>query len=248
MKMAMLGTFLVGCNYGAVFGDCEVACHAPDQCPGGFGCGSESLCRAAGATQSCMAVLGDAHQSNDGSAGNTTVTLRQTIDDVIAPNLTESCTNGDNTTGDMHWYRVFSLAQDGIPGTFHVDNVTFGVEQSVGQPQVAIALGTYGGTFGASTLDQTKIAPVVTSNVVVPATTTGELVMQAFNQDIPGGAILVVELDVADQTGTGRRVNIGLTTNAEARAGYERSATCGPAVPSTTPSNKHLIITVTGRH
>jgi hypothetical protein len=245
--MAMLVTTLAaGCSYGASFADCEVTCHAPDQCPDGFSCGTEGLCRAGGATQSCMAVLADAHMSGDGG-GNTQVTLRQTVDDSIAPNLTDACANADGTTADMHWYRVFSLAQAGIATTFHVTGVTFGVEKAVGTPQARVALGTYSGTFGQTTLDTTKITPLSSSQITVADASTGGLVTQAFNHDVPGNANLVVEIDVADQNGTGRVMNLGLTTSAEARPGYDQSSKCGPAVP-TEPANKHLVITVTGTH
>jgi hypothetical protein len=245
VKPALVLFVATACQYSATFADCEVTCHGPGSCPDGFTCGNESLCRSAGATQTCNQVLGDAHLADGG--GNTSVTLRQTTDDSVAPNITLTCTNPDGTTADEHWYRVFSLSQAGITTTLHVDKVTFGVEQASGGPSVRVALATYTGTFGAATLDPTKIAPLVANPIVVPDTTTGELVVQQMNQNVPGGANLVVELDVADQNGTNKQVKIGLTTSAEGRPGYEDSAKCGPSAP-TSPSNKHFIITVTGTH
>lgn len=62
MDRALVALALVaGCQYGAAFSDCEIACHAPADCPPSLTCGSEGLCRINGNTISCMAVLGDAH-------------------------------------------------------------------------------------------------------------------------------------------------------------------------------------------
>ena len=58
------------CSYGASFADCEVVCHASDDCPSGFACGGEGLCRPTGVGDSCARLLGDASQPPNGDGGS----------------------------------------------------------------------------------------------------------------------------------------------------------------------------------
>ena len=59
-----------GCSYGAAFEDCRVACDRPDECPSGFACGTEGLCRIAGVAASCAIVLVDAQPVGDGNGSD----------------------------------------------------------------------------------------------------------------------------------------------------------------------------------
>jgi hypothetical protein len=88
-------------------------------CPDDFTCVA-GQCRIAGQTGACVA--GDS------------VTLRQAVDDRVERSLEFGCTNGDGTTADGSWYRVFSLEEAGITGAFEVTNVTVGVCFAVAGP------------------------------------------------------------------------------------------------------------------
>jgi hypothetical protein len=60
---AAVGVLLWGaCSYGPSFGDCTIQCAGQSDCPTGFSCGDESLCRPSGAAASCAMTdaLGDA--------------------------------------------------------------------------------------------------------------------------------------------------------------------------------------------
>ena len=62
---ALAAVVAAGCSYGASFEDCQVACRAADQCPAGYTCGPEGLCRGPGTSQMCASVLGDAALARD---------------------------------------------------------------------------------------------------------------------------------------------------------------------------------------
>lgn len=59
------GAIVTSCTYSASFNDCAVECRAPDQCPSGFTCGGEGFCRAAGASDTCASIRGDAGLADD---------------------------------------------------------------------------------------------------------------------------------------------------------------------------------------
>lgn len=58
VRVLVLGLALVSCVYQTHFSDCAVRCS--DGCPDGLTCGGEGLCRTAGQTQTCAAIMGDA--------------------------------------------------------------------------------------------------------------------------------------------------------------------------------------------
>jgi hypothetical protein len=69
---AIIGVLLAGCGYRPDFMDCAIDCSSASGCPGGFSCGAESLCRAAGATATCGAILDAAGDSGDALAVDAT--------------------------------------------------------------------------------------------------------------------------------------------------------------------------------
>jgi hypothetical protein len=224
-----------GCSYGVSFSDCELSCAGTAPCPDGFTC-RDGLCRLGGATGACEAPG--------------TVTLRQTADDKIDRNLVFACTNGDGTTAAGSWYRVFSLAEANVTATFHVTEVTLGICFAVGTPKVTAKLGTYSGTFGDTTLDLAKVAPIESADAMVPATQITELVPIPIAVDVPAGSNLVVEITVPDLSGTGQQVNIGSTDASQTHPGYLREPLCGVVQATTTTSAGHpdaaFVLTVTG--
>ncbi len=60
----VLTTLGASCSYAPAFGDCEVTCNAPDQCPSGFTCNQEGRCRAPATSGNCNDVLGDARRDS----------------------------------------------------------------------------------------------------------------------------------------------------------------------------------------
>ena len=223
------------CGYDVTFSDCEVRCTGSNDCPDGFSC-QANLCRVNGNTGPCAAPG--------------TVTLRQTGNDTIDPNLVFSCTNADTTTADTSWYRVFSLSDAGISGAFDVDKITLGLAKVVGMVTVQVAVGTYGGSPGANTLDVSKITKIGMASVPIMASGIPELEPIPITATIPGGANLIVEVDVADQNGTGNEIDIGSTDASQTHPAYVRIPLCGTSTPTTTTSaslpNAAFVLTVEG--
>ena len=91
--LVALVALLGGCSYSASFGDCEVLCNAPDQCPSGFTCGNENRCRASGTSGNCNDVLGDARRdSSDNGDGPPGARCAGTV--TACQDLTNSSTCG----------------------------------------------------------------------------------------------------------------------------------------------------------
>jgi len=253
---------LTGCNRSS-FLDCEVTCTAQSGCPDGFAC-IGGFCRGAGAFGSCDAVL-DAQPSLDSEdsdapiadAPRGPITLRETSDNAIAANNSITCkSNSDGASSDQTWFRAFALADFGITGPFHVTRVDFGIQESAGTPSVTVQVGTYAGAVGATTLDPSLITPLASSSVVIPATTTGEMIGVPITADVPANGKLAVAIVAPDLRGTSpvKRVFIGASQGGEAQPGYILSVTCGITPLAKRPIDVDpvmfpmvdLIITVTG--
>ena len=70
VRFLVLFALVSGCSYNAGLRDCDVrVCQGPSDCPSDFTCDGEGFCRAAGATQSCAAVIGDANKGTDAPIG-----------------------------------------------------------------------------------------------------------------------------------------------------------------------------------
>ena len=223
------------CGYDVTFNDCEVRCQGSNDCPDGFSC-QESLCRVAGMSGAC------------GTPG--TMTLRQTSDDKIDSNLVFACTNADQTTADTSWYRIFSLDEAGISGTFTIDKVTLGVAKSVGTPSASVKVGVYLGQFPAGALDPAQITMATSASVPIPASGIATSVAIPITAAIPAGSKIAVEVDIADQTGTGNQVDIGSSDSAQTHPAYIRTPKCGNNSPITTVTaglpNAAFVLTVEG--
>jgi len=180
-------------------------------------------------------------------AGGTT--LRQTVDDKVERSLVFGCTNSDGTTPDTSWYRVFSLADEGIAGGFDVESVGVGVCFAVGTPEITVKLGTLAGTPGAM-LDPTDITPLGSATTTIQATQISKVIDVPLTAAVPAGAQLVVEVASPDQVGTGQQFTIGVTAADEDRAAYLRAPLCGTANATLTTTagvpDAHVVLTVTG--
>jgi hypothetical protein len=237
VTVLLLALIASGCTYGVSFEDCQLTCMAAADCPDGFDC-RDNLCRAGGAMGACTAP---------GS-----VTLRQTDDDTVDRNLIFACTNGDGTTAATSWYRLFSLAESEVFTPFHVDHATLGISFSVGQPLVIANLYTYtGGSPGDNQLDLANAALVDMATITPPETQITELVTIPLQPVvIPAGSLVLLEIRVTDQLGTGRQINIGSTDAKQGRPGYFLTPLCGTTTPTSTQAANHpdarFVLTLTG--
>ncbi len=201
-------------------------------CPDDFTC-MEGLCRSPGASGACG-----------------TITLRQTADDKVERSLEFGCTNGDGSSADTSWYRVFSLSEEGITNTFAVESISVGVCFAVGTPEITVKVGTYGGSPDDTTLALGNITMLGSAEVTVPATQISKVIEVPIAATVPAGANLVVEVASPDLIGTGQQLNIGVTAAGESRPGFLRAPLCGTANPTKTTTagaaDAHLVLTVTG--
>lgn len=202
-----------------------------EACPDGFTC-MEGVCRAEGSTGPCG-----------------TVTLRQTDNDTVERSLVFGCTNSDGTTPDTSWYRVFSLADEGITSTFAVESVGVGVCFAVGTPEITIKVGTYDGGAG-TTIDLADVSVLSSEMVTIQATQISRVIEVPIAASVPAGANLIVEVESPDLVGTGQQINIGVTAADEDRPGFLRAPLCGTQTPTQTVAagvpDAHVVLTVTG--
>ena len=255
---------VAGCSRSS-FLDCEVTCSAESGCPDGFAC-IGGFCRGDGAFGSCDAVLDarppvDARdQEPDASIPDAPlgpITLQETADNTIAADNSITCRSAaDGANTDQTWFRAFALADFAITGPFRVTKVDFGIQESAGTPSVVVQVGTYGGAVGATTLDPSRITPLASRSVVIPATTTGEMVDVPITANIPANGKLAVSIIAPDLRGTSpaKRVFIGASKGGETQPGYITAVACGITPLAMRPIDVDpvsfpmvdLIITVTG--
>jgi hypothetical protein len=246
----VLGVIGSGCSYQPSFGDCEIACTTT--CPSDLTCRA-GFCRAEAATASCSEVLGDANLGKDGSDGSDgsqgVVVLRETADDIIQNGNTPTCRNTDNTTADNTYFRVFSLAEAGVTGTFHASEVDFALDETQQDVDVVVEIGTYAGGLDGATITQALITPAASVTMPVKLSLQRQLIAVPLTAAIPAGSDVIVTIRVPDLLGTTNSFFSGSTTSAETHPGYMQSAKCNAAAKTTTAAgfpDSRLIITVTG--
>jgi hypothetical protein len=187
-----------------------------------------------------------------------TVTLQETTNNTLVIPNSGACQYTDglgNTvaTADNVWYRAFQLSDFNITNTFHVTQVTFGVEAASGSPNAQVKVGSYTGAVGGATIDLTMITPLNAAPVNVTNTTTGEMVPVPITADIPAGGKLVVQIAAPDYGSTSNRLLfIGSSNAGETKPGYWTSTGCAVTAPETTAAagfpTENMIILVTGNH
>ena len=192
----------------------------------------------------------------------TTSQTIQAVNSIACPGATAGTTTANN------YYRVFDLPAMGISGAFTVTKVSFQIEHcrpTSGSTctNVAVRVGTYTGTPGATLATASMI--ILASNATVPVptvledcnamTTPGGTVDAPISATIPAGSKLLVEVDAPD-TGT-YAFYMGSNTSGESGFGYVMAPNrCNITVPSnisgvlgqTPAAPRHLLLTVTGTY
>jgi formylglycine-generating enzyme required for sulfatase activity len=107
MLLAYLVLFVSSCAYDASFHDCAVACADDAGCPDGLACGSEGLCRTAGATAACSTMLGD------GGGGSSFPSCAQ-LAATCGPNGDDDCCSTAMPIPGGTYYRSYDVGSDGM--------------------------------------------------------------------------------------------------------------------------------------
>jgi hypothetical protein len=193
-------------------------------------------------------------QSIDAPSGPQTATLTQTSDNTVTVGDSLACpdTAGNATQLDA-WYRVFSLSAAGISGAFTVQQVDFAAQEAAGTQSVQVFVGTYTGTLGAGTLDQTKLTSLGNKVVSVPGTSTGEPLTASFTGiTIPAGSNMYVEILSPDHSNTSTYFYVGASGGSQTTPAYIMAPGCGVTTPELTTTasaaSGSVILTVTGTY
>jgi hypothetical protein len=243
----VLGVIGSGCSYQPSFGDCEITCTTT--CPADLKC-SGGFCRVLAATAPCSEVLGDAGLHDDGGdGGEDVVVLRQTADDNIQSGNTPTCRNTDNTTADNKYFRVFSLAEAGVTGGFHITEIDWALDETQQDVDVVVAIGTYTGGLDGATINSALITPINSVSAPIKLSLQRHIETVPLTANIPAGSDVIVTLQVPDLLGTTNSFFMGSTTSSETHPGYMQSAKCNTAPKTTTAAgfpDSRLIITASG--
>jgi len=224
------------------------------------GCASANL----GSNSNPDGQPGDSQNEPDTSPPDSApvqATLQQTTNTTVTDLNSVACAQSDGNgnllfTHANSWYRVYSLADAGITGSFDVSKVTFGVESSQNEPPLTIKVGSYGGTpDDTAPLDLAQVTVLGTTTAVVANTTTAVSIDAPITATLPAGGKLIVEITSTARTTNGERFLIGTTTGPFQHTNYLASATCAITVPTTMAAlgcvgcaASQAIITVTGTH
>lgn len=183
-------------------------------------------------------AVGDGTINNpiDGSlidAAPVPVTLSQNASTAVTGGSFACVNTGNNRTRENSYYRVFPLADHGVPGSLEVKMVSFAVESAVagaGTSQAAqVKIGRYAGIAGTQ-LDLTMITPINAAAVQIP-NGNGTTVTVPITGVLPPGSNLVVELAIPDGDATGNQFFIGTNAAGETKPGYIRAPTCTVNAP-----------------
>lgn len=156
-------------------------------------------------------------------------TLQQTADDVVAPGQNFPCDGESGQEYGMTWYRAIALSDYGITETLRITSVSFGVQGSSASSPVAVAVGSYAGAIGGSTID---LSQVTTLASVQAAPASSGIQTVAIAATIPAGGNFVLSVAAPDEPPGGTFV-IGSTIAAEDHPAYLTSTTCVIQKPET---------------
>jgi len=196
----------------------------------------------------------DAAPHIDSPTGGGTQTLTQTTANTDTQ-VGLACANSGGYTLRNSYYRVFTLSDYGVTGTFHVTGIDFIVSAAAQSPQLTIGIGTYTGTAGGQTITKANIALTQTTTYTPPSTTTAVPVHVPIAADISGQLVVEIDQSTAGTSGTPYQFYIGANESGESKPGYISSADCMLGTPTsmdyeaglqTTPTHSNMVLTVTG--
>ena len=203
-------------------------------------------------------------QMSDAPIGPQMRTLTQTTSQTLKAGNNIACGTAPYT-GANNYYRVFDLAAAGITGAFTVSKVSFQVEHCHNDNNngctVAVRVGTYTGTPGATLSNSNMTILASNSTVAVPEvieaagpppTTPGGTVDANITATIPAGKKLLVEVDAPDGANV-YSFYMGSNDGGESGFGYLMAAGCSVTNPTNistlgTAAARHLLMTVTGTY
>lgn len=197
----------------------------------------------------------DAPPHIDSPTGGGTQTLSQTTasDDTqvgIACSASDPITNATLYTRRNSYYRVFTLSDYGVTGTFHVSGIDFIVSYASKSPVLTVGVGTYSGTAGGATLTKSNITITQSTTYTPSDTTTAVPVHIPIAADITGNLVVEIDQTTSGSSGTPYFFFIGANTSGEAKPGYISSADCSISDPTSMTqeagSPADMVLTVTG--
>lgn len=196
----------------------------------------------------------DAFVQLDAPMGGGTQTLTQTTANTDTQ-VGIACANSGGYTLRNSYYRVYTLSDYGITGTFHVTGIDFIVSAAAQSPSLTIGIGTYNGTTGGQTITKANISLTQTTSFTPTTTTTAVPVHVPIAADISGNLVVEIDQATAGTSGTPYQFYIGANESGESKPGYISSADCTLPTPTsmdyeaglqTTPTHSNLVLTVTG--
>lgn len=196
----------------------------------------------------------DAAPHIDSPMGGGTQTLTQTTANTDTQ-VGIACASSGGYTLRNSYYRVFTLSDYGVTGTFHVTGIDFIVSTAAQSPQLTIGVGTYSGTTGGQTITKANISLTQTTTYTPPSTTSAVPVHVPIAADITGNLVVEIDQATAGSSGTPYQFYIGANESGESKPGYISSADCTLPTPTsmdyeaglqTTPTHSNMVLTVTG--
>ena len=160
-------------------------------------------------------------------------TVTHNNSDVVVDGLGLTCQSGGITT-DNAFYGVFDLPGDfGISDDWMVDTVEFGIDEVLNAPgdsyPITINIWTTDGTFPTGTL--TLIGGAQFTMTSADALTVKSVDLSGEGIVVPGGSVMVVQMEVQDDTQTGFR--LGASDIAANDDSWIQSEPCGLTDPDT---------------
>jgi hypothetical protein len=203
------------------------------------------------------ASLPDASGAGAADASPGLVTLRETASDVAVAGHSDACIEAAGTITRAQTYaRVFPLASFAQLGgaALEVTAVSFAYS-ATHAPGITIALGTYAGPLGATSLNSAQITWITTEGIDPPdspgqaaATVTAPI---AAAPTVAGDAVLVVAIASPDYASDAGTFSVAGTSGAQSAPSYYQAAACATPSLSTRDGRNNanvgtFVVTVTG--
>ena len=194
-------------------------------------------------------ILVDAAPRPDGGRGSAGRVLTQTTSDLIEADVSIACTDDNGLHAENSYYRVFDLTAAGVTGSFHVTEVEVAVEAASGGNDAVQPVDVRLHTLNGTQLNTGALVTLVTQTQIVTNQVGGRLTFE-FDNTVPTGSKLVVEVHTPDGSQTGDYFYIGANNDGQTAPGYLRAPECGDDQPTDFAQigfpDLHILISVTG--